>query len=103
MLQGWKDTVECCYEQLKFEIEVLESEVQTIEQEVDIHDFLEGAGMDSDDKAAVVPKAKATDKLDPFSGMMDTRQYILAAYPNPWSIESLPPIIRRCKTFRLFA
>jgi len=51
-------------------MEVLESEVQTMEQEVDIHDFLEGAGMGSDE--VMIPKPKATEQLNPFGRMTAT-------------------------------
>jgi len=71
--ETWKDIVECHHEKLKFETDVLESDVAAMEREADIHDLLEGAGIDSeDDEPAVAPKSKASEKLDPFSGMMDT-------------------------------
>ena len=46
-----------------------------MEREVDLHDFFEGAGMLSDDEDGT-PKAPAkTDKVAPFSNMMDPTRY----------------------------
>jgi len=73
--ESWKDIVECYYEKLKFEMDMLQTEVQTMEREVDLHDFFEGAGMLSDDEDGT-PKAPAkTDKVAPFSNMMDPTRY----------------------------
>ena len=68
--EQWKNIVENYYENLEFEMDVLQSEVTTMEREIDLHDLLEGAGMDSEDEEAPATPAP-TAKQEPFSHMLD--------------------------------
>ena len=75
--EHWKNIVECYYEKLEHEIDALQVEVTAMEREIDLHDLLEGAGMESEDESETPTVVAPTAKQEPFSSMLDPTKHNL--------------------------